>query len=130
MLRFWLSAVLLCASAFVCPNPLPNSDSATASSDEVVQWNKTLLSIVRKQGAQPPTLHPTRSFAMLHVAIYDAVNAIEPTHEPYLIRIERVSPHASQRAAVASAAHEILVALYPAFQTTLDQQLELTRGIL
>jgi len=126
MLRFWLSAALVCATSYVYANPLPNSDSATDSGDEVVQWNKTLLSIVRTPGAQPPTIHPTRSFAMLHVAVYDAVNAIEPTHEPYLVHIERVSPHASRRAAVASAAHEILIALYPGFQTTLDQQLDLT----
>ncbi|MBS0422069.1 MAG: vanadium-dependent haloperoxidase [Proteobacteria bacterium] len=126
MLRFWLSAALLCASALVSANPLPNPDSAMESSDEVVQWNKTLLSIVRMKGAQPATLHPTRSFAMLHVAIYDAVNSIEPTHKPYLVHIERVSPHASRRAAIASAAHEILVTLYPTFQTTLDQQFEMT----
>jgi membrane-associated phospholipid phosphatase len=126
MLRFWLSAALLCVSSFVYANPPPNPDSGTESSDEVAQWNKTLLSIVRTPGAQPATIHPTRSFAMLHTAIYDAVNAIDPTHKPYLVHIERVSPHASRRAAVASAAHEVLVALYPTFQTTLDQQLDMT----
>ena len=128
MLRLWLSAALLCASSFVYATPLPDSDSDSAkdSSHEVVQWNKTLLSIVRTPGAQPATIHPTRSFALLHAAIYDAVNAIEPTHEPYLVHIERVSPHASRRAAVASAAHEVLVSLYPAFQTTVDQQFEMT----
>jgi hypothetical protein len=89
-----------------------------------VQWNKTLLTIVRTPGAQPATVHSTRSFAILHAAIYDAVNAIDATHEPYLVRIEHVSPRASQEAAAAAAAHDVLLALYPTFQTTLDAQLE------
>jgi len=58
----------------------------------------------------------------MHAAVYDAVNAIDATHEPYLVRVEHVSPHASQEAAAAAAAHQTLAALYPAFQTTLDQQ--------
>jgi hypothetical protein len=90
--------------------------------NEVIQWNKTLLTIVRTPGAQPATVHPTRSFAIMHAAIYDAVNAIDATHKPYLVRIGHVSPHASQEAAVAAAAHETLNSLYPAFQTTFDQQ--------
>jgi hypothetical protein len=90
--------------------------------DEVIQWNKTLLTIVRTPGAQPATVHPTRSFAIMHAAIYDAVNAIDATHKPYFVRIGRVLPHASQEAAVAAAAHETLLTLYPAFQSTLDQQ--------
>jgi hypothetical protein len=60
----------------------------------------------------------------MHAAIYDAVNAIDATHETYLVHIQHVSPRASQEAAVAGAAHEILVALYPEFQTTLDQQFD------
>jgi len=50
------------------------------------------------------------------------VNAIDATHKPYLVRVEHVSAHASQEAAVAAAAHEALITLYPAFQTKLDQQ--------
>src|SRR5260221_2372902 len=52
-------------------------DSSVKSVNPVVQWNRTLLAIVRTHGAQPPTIHPTRSFAIMHAAIYDAVNAID-----------------------------------------------------
>lgn len=90
----------------------------------VVQWNRTLLVIVRTPGAQPATVHPTRSFAILHAAIYDAVNAIDGTHRPYLIRLSGVSRDASQEAAAAAAAHEVLVALYPGFQAALDAALQ------
>jgi hypothetical protein len=121
MPRFWAPLALMFSI------PLIYSASAYAASgvgqpDEVIQWNKTLLTIVRTPGAQPATVHPTRSFAIMHAAIYDAVNAIDATHKPYLVRLEHVSAHASQEAAVDAAAHETLITLYPAFQSTLDQQ--------
>src|SRR6202035_2282514 len=121
MLRFWISLALLCATPLAYGSASSGADSA-GSVDEVIQWNKTLLTIVRTPGAQPATVHPTRSFAIMHAAIYDAVNAIDATHKPYLVRVEHVSPHASQEAAVAAAAHETLIALFPAFQPALDQQ--------
>jgi hypothetical protein len=99
-------------------------DTQDQSTNPVLQWNKTLLVIVRTHGAQPATIHPTRSFAIMHAAIYDAVNAIDGTHEPYLVPPTGVSRHASQEAAAAAAAHEVLVQLYPAFQTMLDTQLQ------
>jgi len=101
-----------------------SSAGATPSVNPVVQWNRILLQIVRTPGAQSPTVHPTRSFAILHAAIYDAVNAIDQTHKPYLVRLPGVSGSASQDAAAAAAAHEVLVTLYPAFGSQLDGQLQ------
>ena len=124
MLQFWIAFTLLCVTPLAYGSPSSSADSAAGSVNEVIQWNKTLLTIVRTPAAQPATVHPTRSFAIMHAAIYDAVNAIDATHKPYLVRIEHVSPRASQEAAVASAAHETLLSLYPAFQTTLDQQFD------
>jgi hypothetical protein len=123
MLRFWTALALMCATPLVY-SASSYADSVAGSADEVIKWNKTLLTIVRTPGAQPATVHPTRSFAIMHAAIYDAVNAIDATHKPYLVHVEHVSPHASQEAAAAAAAHETLLVLYPAFQTTLDQQYE------
>jgi hypothetical protein len=97
---------------------------AAQSFNPVLQWNKTLLVIVRTPGAQSATIHPTRSFAIMHAAIYDAVNTIDGTHRPYLVRLTGVSRLASQDAAAAAAAHEVLVKLYPKFQATLDVQLQ------
>ena len=90
----------------------------------VLQWNRTLLVIVRTPGAQPAPVHPTRSFAIMHAAIYDAINAIDRTHRPYLVRLSGVPRDASQEAAAAAAAHQVLVALYPGFKTTLDAELQ------
>jgi membrane-associated phospholipid phosphatase len=89
----------------------------------VIEWNKVLLSIVRTKGAQPATVHSTRSFAILHVAIYDAVNAIDGTHKPYAVELTRVPRDASRDASASAAAHEVLSALYPSFQAKLDVEL-------
>src|SRR5260370_4775651 len=104
-------------------NLAPAMAQATKPVSQVVQWNRTLLVIVRTPGAQPATIHPTRSFAIMHGAIYDAVNAIDGTHQPYLVRLG-ASHFASQEAAAAAAAHEVLVKLYPSSQATLDAQLQ------
>jgi membrane-associated phospholipid phosphatase len=128
------SLALLCAGAvvpfsvaFSAPpaDDDPNlGDSAVQSFNPVIDWNKTLLAIVRTKGAQSPTVHPTRSFAILHAAIYDAVNTIDSSHEPYLVELSRVQHPASQESAALAAAHEVLAALYPRFRTMLDAQFE------
>ena len=110
-------------AALAAANLAPVTAETTKPVSQVVQWNRTLLVIVRTPGAQPATIHPTRSFAIMHAAIYDAVNAIEGTHQPYLVRLG-ASHFASQEAAAAAAAHEVLVKLYPSFQATLDAQLQ------
>ena len=104
-------------------NLSPAMAETTKPVSQVVQWNRTLLVVVRTAGAQPATIHPTRSFAIMHAAIYDSVNAIDGTHKPYSVRLG-ASRFASQEAAAAAAAHEVLVKLYPNFQATLDAQFQ------
>src|SRR6266849_1771183 len=98
--------------------------SASKEANPVVEWNRILLGIVRTPGAQAPTVHPTRSFAMMHAAIYDAVNAIDRRYQPYLVHLENASPGASQEAAANAAAHDVLVALYPKTRATLDTEFQ------
>ena len=105
-------------------NQNQTDDTKPRAVNPVVQWNRTLLVIVRTAGAQPATVHPTRSFAIMHAAIYDAVNSIERSHRPYLIRVENARRDASRDAAAAAAAHDVLVALYPGFKASLDTQLQ------
>ena len=119
MTKLWMTLTVLCA--FLAAQA---GLSYGASVNQVVQWNKNLLVIVRTPGAQPATIHPTRSFAIMHAAIYDAVNAIDGSHKPYLVHLTGISPNASQDAAAAQAAHDVLVSLYPKFQTTLDNELQ------
>jgi len=127
-LAFLSSAILLPAGgAYTVSAKTTNQgaqDSSAQQVNPVVQWNRVLLVIVRTPGAQSPKVHPTRSFAIMHAAIYDAVNAIDRKHRPYLVRLSSVPRDASQDAGAAAAAHEVLVALYPAFKTALDAQLQ------
>jgi len=131
MLKVLLTLSLLCASltAQVTSSSTDGTNQSTSGSADqslnpVVQWNRALLVIVRTPGAQSPTVHPTRSFAIMHAAIYDAVNNIDRTHRPYLVKLTGVSRKASQAAAADAAAHAVLAALYPDFRGTLDAQLE------
>src|SRR3984893_7361340 len=122
MLRFCISLALLCATPLAYGSA--SAPDSAGSADEVIQWNKTLLAIVRTPGAQPATVHSTRNFAIMHAAIYDAVNAIDEKHKPYLVTVPEVSRNASQEAAAASAAHEVLARLYPTFKAQLDVELQ------
>src|SRR6266576_2986553 len=126
---FRIFATFALIRAFLQVAPLANAATNEEQNpaqpvNAVVEWNRTLLAIVRTPGAQPATIHSTRNFAILHAAIYDAVNAIDGSHTPYLIRLTWVSPTASQEAAASAAAHEVLVALYPSFKATLDTQFQ------
>jgi PAP2 superfamily len=128
MSRFLITLTLLCSILSVQVNSsygqMGQGDSSSLLVNPVLQWNRALLVIVRTPGAQPTTIHPTRSFAIMHAAIYDAVNAIDRTHKSYFVNLRGVSQSASQDAAAAAAAHEVLVGLYPQFQAMLDAQLQ------
>jgi membrane-associated phospholipid phosphatase len=93
-----------------------------AGGNVVVEWNRTLLTLVQTAGAQPATIQPTRDFAIMSAAVYDAVDAIDPDHPQYLLHL-KARRGASQVAAAARAAHDVLVAMFPSFAGTLDQQL-------
>jgi hypothetical protein len=92
-----------------------------------VDWNKELLAIEQTPGAQSPTIHPTRSFALLDTAIYDSVASITRADKPYLFRVE--APRAARAdAAAEQAAHDTLLALFPSFAPQLNQLLATQLG--
>jgi len=106
-------------------NAAANGNAANGSSASgaiVIAWNKELLHIVLTPGAQPATVHPTRSYAILHAAIYDAVVSITRDAPPFLFSVNAPST-ARADAAAAQAGHDTLVALYPKWKEALDQQL-------
>jgi hypothetical protein len=85
-----------------------------AHADVVTEWNNAALEAIRAGHTPPPIA--SRSLAILHVSIYDAVNGIARTHEPYLVQ-SAVPASASREAAASAAAHEALVNLFPAAST-------------
>jgi PAP2 superfamily len=114
-----VAAAVLATSAYARISSVGSHTRQEQSGQPVIDWNQVLLSIVNTPGAQPPNIQPTRNFAILHAAIYDAVNAIDRTHESYLISV-RAPRSASETAAADAAAHTALVGLYPQQQSILD----------
>src|SRR6266849_121556 len=98
------------------------ANGSSGSGDIVIAWNKELLHLVKTPGAQSATVHPTRSFAILHAGIYDAVVSITRDAPPYLFSVPAPST-ARPDAAAAQAGHDTLVVLYPKWKAVLDQQL-------
>jgi hypothetical protein len=119
-----LALALSASSALAQPSAHGKGNTGTQrkvreSGQPVIDWNQALLSIVNTPGAQPANIQPTRNFAILNAAVYDAVNAVDRSHQPYLISV-RAPRDASETAAADAAAHSALVGLYPAEQSTLD----------
>jgi membrane-associated phospholipid phosphatase len=111
--RVRLGAPLRCA-ALVLPGLCAWLGASVASANEVTDWNTKAATWLE---AQPPT-EQARSFAIVQVAVHDALNAIERRYAPYVL--EAHAPHASPAAAVASAARDTLVALVPARSAEVD----------
>jgi len=87
------------------------------------QWNQILQdTIPGGGGAGAP-----RFYAITHIAIFDAVNAIEREFEPYFVPL-RNPANGSAEAAAAQAAHDVLVALNPAATTAYDTLLQQQLG--
>ncbi|MFL5661021.1 MAG: vanadium-dependent haloperoxidase [Ktedonobacteraceae bacterium] len=117
-----LIAALILSSAPTTGASGNGANGYSGSGAIVIAWNKELLHIVQTPGAQPTTVHPTRSFAILHAAIYDAVVSITGDAPAYALSLNAPSS-ARPDAAAATAAHDALVALYPKMKASLDQQL-------
>ncbi len=85
--------------------------SLSARADVVTDWNQQGLLAIKASGTPPP--RASRNLAILHTAIYDAVNGINNKHTPYLVT-GKAPGGTSEEAAAAAAGHKVLVALYPA----------------
>src|SRR5262245_13667396 len=87
-----------------------------AEADSVLDWNEIALAEVTANGQLPPD--GARTMAMVHVAVFDAVNAIDRRYEPVALN-ERGPEAASEDAAVASASYTMLAGLFPAREPAL-----------
>jgi hypothetical protein len=118
-LRAPLAAVVALGSLMLGPRLAPAS--ATATPNPVITWDSNAQAAIWDGAHQQPNVQ-ARSFAIVHGAIYDAVNAIAGTpYHPYL-----VAPPArrtdSMDAAVATAAYRTLVWMFPEQRSALQAQ--------
>jgi hypothetical protein len=85
---------------------------SVAHADAVTDWNAIASDSIVVRAGQPPATSAL-GFAMVHGAVYDAVNAIDQVrHRPYLVA-PAANPWDSKEAATATAAFRVLVGLFP-----------------
>jgi hypothetical protein len=116
----WLAGtlVVLCSALSQGEGVRPGGSASQVNvADEVVlQWNEIAVATV---GTQPP-FPSTRSMATVHLAMFEAVNAITSKYEPYLGSVAAPAD-ASTEAAAISAAHGVLKVFFAAAGDSLDQ---------
>lgn len=100
------AAVLLCALTI---QPL------AARADVVSDWNATATTVILNKAAAPGI-----TLAMVHTAIYDAVNGIDRRYKTYAVTPTVGTGGASKEAAAAAAAYHLLRGLFPDQLSVLD----------
>ncbi len=117
-----VATALLVATPVALPVAAQDADD---SAQVVLDWNMNILAATAT-GETPPPVTATH-VAMAHGAIYDAVVSIAGKYQPYLGKLD-ADPTASKVAAAATAAHDVLLNLYPDqkddLQAKLDTSLE------
>jgi hypothetical protein len=106
----WISAFCVAASLLL-------GTALQARADTVTDWNQTAVRATEIAGAPVPA--QMRMMAIVHAAIFDAVNSIERKYAAYAVEIA-AAPGASPAAAAAAAAHGILERLFPTQKAMLD----------
>lgn len=108
--------------AVACLGVWPTGASATgrhrSDADVVIEWNE----ILQRTIPGTASIMSPRFYAMLHIAMFDAANSVEPQYRAYRIRVRNVYG-ASAEAAAAQAARDVLTALIPTSQSVYDAAL-------
>ena len=95
--------------------------NALARADVITDWNEKAVNVGNM--ARVGNFPTARAIAMVHLAMFEAVNSIEPRYAAYRARLS-ADPGTSRDAAAASAAHGVLVRLYPQQAAELDKMLQ------
>jgi len=127
--RRWLAGLSVLALIGVVGVAPATAVAAAEPGNMVLVWNEHAVNVISQPatattpglGQGPPlsALH----VAMVHGAIYDAVNAIDRGHDPYLEGLSAPLT-ASQAAAVAQAAHDVLYGITPAGNTAVRTRID------
>ncbi len=94
--------------------------SQSAAADVVSDWNEKAVTFTLERKLGPPPAE--RVIAMVHVAMFDAVNSIERRYRPYLVQLP-ATPIASKEAAAATAAGSVLAAANATTQADMKSML-------
>jgi PAP2 superfamily len=108
MIRKYMVGSLVAAAAFAVFTPTERAGAAEAG-NAVTHWNTIATAAVL---VDPGRIRDSRTMAIVHAGIHDALNAIDRRYQPYAADLW--APGASVDAAVAAAARDVLVVLSPA----------------
>lgn len=120
-----LVSLLVLASIAAAQPPSVRLERTPPARDAVERWNDAALAVIRAEKTPPPVA--ARNLALVHVAIYDAVVAVEGGYSPFYFAAP-AQPQADSTAAAAAAAHRALLVLYPARAREFDHALDDTLG--
>jgi hypothetical protein len=112
------TVLLVAAVTILCVAPSTATRQATSPADPLVEWSVVASSAAAASGMAP--LRTPITLALLHLAMYDAVNAIAGDHEPYVIAPAVAHP-ASPHVAAIEAGYHVLLEELPSQRGRLDQ---------
>jgi hypothetical protein len=90
----------------------------TARADVIIDWNQNALEVLKAANVAGNPW--SRAMAMVHVAMCDAVNSVQPRYTRF-VSTAPAAPNVSAEAAAASAARQILIQLVPAQKSKIDE---------
>jgi hypothetical protein len=96
------------------------SPVSAASADVVTDWDEKAVAFIQPRMV-PPVAY--RAMAIMHVAMFDAVNSIEPLYRPYYARLP-ATREISKEAAAAAAAGAVLMKLLPDVASDIQASLQ------
>jgi hypothetical protein len=106
--------ILACCAALALSSASARADTRA---NTMADWTARAESLAAEQKLRPP--EQARALAMLHVAMFEAVNAIDRRYAPFGARL-MTDRNTSRDAAAASAGHAVLVSLYASRKADLD----------
>ena len=119
--KSYVAMALLLSIATMAFLAKPKKKYKDLSSDVVISWN--LISHETMEGKDYDCLNASRVHAMVHLAMHDAVNAVEPMYETYALKAQ--DRKADPEAAAATAAYTVLLGSFPDKKQLLQGKLNL-----
>ncbi len=113
-----LSTAILCTTIVISPDGGVVRGASPQGAELIIHWNQLLHTTLPGTAG----LQANRYFAALHIAMFDAVNGVEPRYTPYLASPD-ASAGASPEVAAAKAGRDVLTWLIPGNQALYDAEL-------
>ena len=124
--RRWMLAAIPAAALALWTDASHASWCGVRCDTVVTDWNAFAHQVITADDGYSNPMAASRSLAMLHLAMHDAVNAVQPRYASWATRAPSGAKGADATVAAAVAAHDTLRALYPKQEALLRAQLEVS----